>query len=393
MHTTRQDFEQYLCQTYAPAPFVPVSGKGAYLVDDEGRRYLDLTGGIAVNAFGHAPDFLIDALTKQAKQLWHVSNCFTNAPALALARTLVSRTFANRVFFCNSGAEANEAALKLARKHGRARGATKILSFAKSFHGRTLFTVATGGQPKYSKDFAPLPASIEHLPLGDVAAFDAAMDRSVCAVIIEPILGEGGVVPVDCDFLQHVRHACDAQGALLIFDEVQTGMGRTGHLFAYEATGVTPDVLTSAKGLGGGFPIGAMLCGIRAADVFGVGDHGTTFGGNPLACACALAVLEKIDQTLLDNVRAASETLRAALSALPIIKEVRGKGLLLGAVLADAHADKALHFVKCAQEEGLLVLNAGNNVIRLAPPLNIQKEELKTAWTLLQKASARFLAD
>ncbi len=282
----RADFDRVMVPNYAPAGFIPVRGLGSRVWDQGGRELIDLAGGIAVNGLGHCHPALVSALTEQAGKLWHMSNVFTNEPALRLANKLVEATFAERVFFANSGAEANEAALKLARKVASDRvGADKyeIISTVNSFHGRTIFTVNVGGQPKYSEGFGPRPEGITHVPYNDIAAMEAAISAKTCAVIVEPIQGESGVLPADQAWLERVRELCDQHDALLIFDEVQTGVGRTGKLFAYEHYGVIPDILTTAKSLGGGFPVSAMLTLERWASHFNVGTHGTTFGGNPLA--------------------------------------------------------------------------------------------------------------
>lgn len=289
-HLNRQDFNQFMVPVFAPAQFIPVRGQGSRLWDQDDKEYIDFAGGIAVNALGHAHPIAVNALIEQGQKLWHIGNGYTNEPVLALAKQLVDHTFADKVFFCNSGAEANEAALKLARKIGLSKNKSKIVAFNNAFHGRTLFTVTAGGQPKYSQDFAPLPAGIEHVAFNDLNAAAAVIDDQTCAVIVEPIQGEGGVLPADLEFLKGLRRLCDETGAVLIFDEVQTGVGRTGALYAYMNTGVVPDILTTAKALGGGFPIGAMITTDQYANVFVVGDHGTTYGGNPLACAVAGAV-------------------------------------------------------------------------------------------------------
>ena len=291
---SRQDFNQYMVPVFAPAQFIPVRGEGSRLWDQQGKEYIDFAGGIAVNALGHAHPVAVKALVEQGQKLWHIGNGYTNEPVLALAKQLVDNTFADKVFFCNSGAEANEAALKLARKVGLVSGSArknKIIAFKNAFHGRTLFTVTAGGQPKYSQDFAPLPEGIHHLPFNDLDAVREAIDADTCAVIVEPIQGEGGVITASPEFLKGLRELCDQHGAVLIFDEVQTGVGRTGALYAYMNTDVTPDILTTAKALGGGFPIGAMITTDKFANMFVVGDHGTTYGGNPLASAVANAVL------------------------------------------------------------------------------------------------------
>ena len=395
---TRQDFDQYMVPVFAPASFILVKGDGAKLWAQDGKDYIDFAGGIAVNALGHAHPVAVKALVEQGQKLWHIGNGYTNEPVLKLAKQLVDHTFADKVFFANSGAEANEAALKLARKIGLAKGKSNIVAFDNSFHGRTLFTVAAGGQPKYSKDFAPLPGGIIHVPFNDLAAAKAVIDEQTCAVIVEPIQGEGGVLPADAEFLQGLRQLCDDTGALLIFDEVQTGVGRTGALYAYMNTGVVPDILTTAKALGGGFPIGAMLTTDKFASQFAVGDHGTTYGGNPLASAVAGAVFEFINTPeVLSGVKTRSQRIIDKLDAInqtyPIFETVRGQGLLLGAVLKPAYAGKAKDIVTLASEEGVLVLVAGLNVVRFAPSLIINDDEIDEGLNRLARAIARFVAN
>jgi len=286
----RSTFDQVMVPTYAPSTLLPVRALGLDLWAQDGKRYLDFTGGIAVNGLGHANPAIVAALREQAEKLWHVGNGYTNEPVLRLALALTEATFAERAFFCNSGAEANEAAFKLARKYAHGKfgpSKSRIVSCLNSFHGRTLFTVSVGGQAKYTEGYEPLPPDIDHIPFNDIAAARAAIGSDVCAVVVEPVQGEGGVLPADPAYLQALRELCDANGALLIFDEVQCGMGRTGDLFAYMGYGVTPDILTVAKALGNGYPIGAMLTTTEIASAFSVGAHGTTYGGNPLAAAVA----------------------------------------------------------------------------------------------------------
>ncbi|MES2935973.1 MAG: acetylornithine/succinylornithine family transaminase, partial [Pseudomonadota bacterium] len=277
---------------------VPVRGLGLDVWDQNGKHYLDFTAGIAVSSLGHANPQLAAALGAQAATLWHVGNTYTNEPVLRLAQTITAATFADRAFFCNSGAEANEAAFKLARKYAHTKfgaGKSRIISCLNSFHGRTLFTVSVGGQAKYTEGFEPLPQQIDHIPFNDIAAAQAAIGDDVCAVVVEPIQGEGGVVPASAAYLQALRALCDQSGALLIFDEVQCGVGRTGALYAYMTYGVTPDILTTAKALGNGYPVGAMLTTESIAAAFSVGSHGTTYGGNPLAATVAVKVLEIVN--------------------------------------------------------------------------------------------------
>ncbi len=391
--------QNYLTPNFAFAPIIPDHAAGSRVWDTEGREYIDLAGGIAVNALGHCHPQLTDALTRQAAKLWHISNIYTTEPAQMLAKKLTEHTFADKVFFCNSGAEANEAALKLARKYARDHfGAEKneIIACINAFHGRTLFTVSVGGQPKYSRDFAPLPGGITHIPYNDADALAAAISEKTCAVIIEPIQGESGVLPADAAFLQTARRLCDENHALLVFDEVQTGMGRTGKLFAYEHYGVRPDILTSAKALGCGFPIGAMLTTDAVAPSFAPGTHGSTFGGNPLACAvgnCAFDIINTPET--LQNAINQGEKLQTALALLGketgVFKEVRGMGLLIGCVLANGYADRAGELTQTALKHGLMILVAGSNVIRLAPSLLLNDEDLQEGMERLRAAVASWL--
>jgi succinylornithine aminotransferase len=384
----RSDFDRLMVPTYAPSQVVPVRGRGVWVSDNQGRTHLDLTSGIAVTSLGHGHPAVVQALISQAHDIWHVSNGYTNEPVLRLAKALTELTFADRVFFANSGAEANEAALKLARQHGKVYGGpakSRIVSCAQSFHGRTLFTVSVGGQPKYTAGFEPLPAGISHIAFNDIEAAKAAIDSDVCAVIVEPVQGEGGVIPADGAYLQTLRALCDQHDALLIFDEIQCGIGRTGSFFAYQGYGVTPDILTTAKALGNGFPIGAMLTRTDVASVFSPGSHGTTYGGNPLACAVALAVVSTIaEPNFLHRVSCAGERLRSGLRGLQtawpgLFKTIRGSGLMIGLVLGDLYQDRAKEFTRIAEDHQLLILIAGPNVIRLLPPLVIEDHEIDEA--------------
>ncbi len=394
---TRALFDEVMVPNYAPAAIVPVRGEGSRLWDQEGRDYIDFAGGIAVTVLGHAHPKLVAALTEQAHKLWHVSNVLTNEPALKLARRLCELTFAQRVFFANSGAEANEAALKLARKFAADHAGPdkrEIIAFTPSFHGRTLFTVSVGGQPKYTEGFEPLPPGITHVPFNDLAAFAEAISDRTCAVILEPVLGESGVVSATPEFLHGVRELCDRHRALLIFDEVQCGNGRTGHLYAYMGYGVTPDILTTAKGLGGGFPISAMLTTSTIAASLNAGSHGTTYGGNPLGCAVAGAALELLgDPELLAGVRRKHEVFMTGLRRIngrfDIFRELRGKGLLLGCELAEPWRGRSRDFIKAALEEGLLVLVAGPDVIRLAPSLIIPDDLIEEGLRRFERAIDR----
>lgn len=395
----RADFDQYLVPNYAPAAFIPVRGQGSRVWDQSGRELIDFSGGIAVNSLGHCHPALVKALTEQANTLWHISNVFTNEPTLRLAHKLVDATFAERVFFCNSGAEANEAAFKLARRVAHDRfGPEKceIIAALNSFHGRTLFTVSVGGQPKYSDGFGPKIEGISHVPYNDLAALQAAISDKTCAVVLEPIQGEGGVLPADQAYLEGARKLCDEHNALLIFDEVQSGMGRTGELFAYMHYGVTPDILSSAKSLGGGFPIGAMLTTTDLAKHLAVGTHGTTYGGNPLACAVAEAVLDVVNTPeVLAGVKAKSAQFRQRLRAVGekygIFSEVRGLGLLLGCALTDAWKGKAKAVLDAASAEGVMVLQAGPDTVRFAPSLVVEDADINEGLDRFERAVAKLV--
>ncbi|WP_193072864.1 aspartate aminotransferase family protein [Pseudomonas sp. FME51] len=397
MQVNRADFDRLMMPNYAPVEMVPVRGDGSRLWDQQGREYIDLAGGIAVNSLGHAHPQLVEALTEQAQKLWHVSNIMTNEPALRLAGKLVAATFADKVLFVNSGAEANEAAFKLARRWAHDNtGADKheIIACSNSFHGRTLFTVSVGGQPKYSQGFGPAITGISHVPYNDIAALEAQMSERTCAVVVEPVQGEGGVIPASVEYLKAVRALCDKHNALLIFDEVQSGMGRTGKLYAYMHSGVAPDILTSAKGIGGGFPIAAMLTTDRVAPALSVGTHGSTYGGNPLGCAVAERVLDIINTPqVLDGVGERQAQLTAGLRILAdefgVFSEIRGQGLLIGAVLSERWHGQAGQVMKLAQEEGLLVLQAGADVVRLAPSLIIPEADIREALGRLRAALLR----
>jgi acetylornithine/N-succinyldiaminopimelate aminotransferase len=405
---TRATFDQVMVPNYAPGAFVPVSGKGSRLKDQDGREYIDFAGGIAVSAVGHAHPRAVKALVEQAGKLWHVANVLTNEPALRLASRLVEKTFAERVFLCNSGAEANEAALKLARKvasdaetrngkRPRVARRHEIVAFDNAFHGRTLFTVTAGGQAKYTEGFGPLPGGIRHVPFNDLEAARAVIGPRTCAVIVEPVQGEGGVMPAKRAFLKGLRELCDRAGALLVFDEVQSGAGRSGTLYAYQQLGVTPDILTSAKGLGGGIPIGAMLTTAKIAAHFGVGAHGSTYGGNPLASAVAAEVLDIVSaRTTLEGVRKRHAAFVAGLEAInrrhAVFREIRGMGLLLGCELAAPWKGRAKDLMRLAEQRGLLVLQAGPDVIRLAPSLLIPMADVKAGLKRLASAAAELAA-
>lgn len=397
---TRENFDEWMMPVYAPAPFIPVRGEGSRLWDQQGKEYIDFAGGIAVNALGHAHPALREALNDQASKFWHTGNGYTNEPVLRLAKKLIDATFAERVFFCNSGAEANEAALKLARKFAHDRfGSQKsgIVAFKNAFHGRTLFTVSAGGQPAYSQDFAPLPPDIRHAVFNDLDSARQLIDNTTCAVIVEPVQGEGGVVPATNEFLQGLRELCDRHNALLIFDEVQTGVGRTGELYAYMHYGVTPDLLTTAKALGGGFPIGALLATADCASVMTVGTHGTTYGGNPLATAVAGKLLEIVNTPdMLNGVKQRHdwfvERINAINERFGLFSEIRGLGLLIGCVLNADFAGKAKLISQEAANAGVMVLIAGANVVRFAPALNVSEEEIASGLDRFALACERIKA-
>jgi acetylornithine/N-succinyldiaminopimelate aminotransferase len=395
--------ERYYLPVYRPRQLVLDHGKGSRLWDLDGRDYVDFGAGIAVNALGHQHPALVEALTTQAHKLWHASNVFHTEPPLRLAEELVQASgFAERVFLCISGAEANEAAIKLARKWASAQGRPPqrrvILTFHGSFHGRTLATVTATAQPKYQEGYEPLPGGFRHVDVNDIAQLEAAMaGGDVAAVLVEPVQGEGGVMPAADGFLAAARALSDRFGALLVLDEIQCGMGRTGPLFAHWHDGVVPDIVTLAKALGGGFPIGAMLAGPRVAEVMQYGAHGTTFGGNPLAAAVARVALRKLGSAgIAANVARQSSALRAGLAAsdaeLGLFAQVRGRGLMLGAVLKPEHAGRAGEVLDHAAANGLLLLQAGPDVLRFVPALNLTDADMTEGLARLHAALKAFAA-
>ncbi|MCV2401844.1 aspartate aminotransferase family protein [Marinomonas sp. C2222] len=392
----RSLFDDVMVPCYNPMSVIPVEGKGSRVWDQEGKEYVDFAGGIAVSCLGHCHEDLVNAVTTQANKLWHLSNVMTNEPALRLAKKLTDISFADKVFFANSGAEANEAALKLARRVAVDKfGADKseIIAFKKGFHGRTFFTVTVGGQEAYSDGFGPKPGQVTHLEYNDVDALKAHFSDKTCAVMMEPLQGEGGIISSSPEFIKAVRELCDEHNALLIFDEVQTGNGRTGTFYAYEGLGITPDILTTAKSLGGGFPIGAMLTTDEFAPHMKVGTHGSTYGGNPLACAVAEAVVDVVAQPeTLKGVKEREALIREGLQQIDekydVFSELRGQGLLLGAVLNDQWKDRARDILVAAGQHGLMVLVAGTNVVRFTPSLIIPIEDIKEGLARLDKAIA-----
>lgn len=399
LHPSRSVFDQVMVPNYAPSAVIPVRGQGSRVWDQEGKEYIDFAGGIAVSALGHVHPRLVSTLKEQAEKLWHVSNVMTNEPALRLASLLTENTFADRVFFANSGAEANEAAFKLVRKYAHDHyGAEKneILSFYGSFHGRTLFTVSVGGQAKYTEGFEPVPGGIKHATFNDLASVEALISEKTCAVVLEPVQGEGGVKPADPEFLKGLRALCDKHNALLVLDEIQTGVGRSGALYAYQKYGVIPDILTTAKSLGGGFPVGAMLTSEKVAQSFGVGTHGSTYGGNPLACAVAEAlILELLENSVISEVEAKHSRFMSGLEAINkrygVFKEIRSCGLLIGCEMAEAYQGKAKDILVKAMDEGLMVLIAGPNVLRMAPSLIIADGDIDAGMARLDQAISLFV--
>lgn len=390
---------RYWLPVYRPRELILDRGEGARVWDRDGRDYVDFGAGIAVNALGHCDPDLVAALTQQAQRLWHASNVFYTEPPLRLAEELVAASgFARRVFLCNSGAEANEAAIKLARRWAAANGRPPeqrtILSFRGSFHGRTLATVTATAQPKYQEGYEPLPAGFRYAAFNDEAALaEAFAPGDIAAVLVEPVQGEGGVLPAAPGFLRRVRELCNTHDALLMLDEIQCGMGRTGTLFAHVQDGVEPDIVTLAKALGCGFPIGAMLAGPKVSEVMQFGAHGTTFGGNPMGAAVARVALRKLSSPdVLANVERQAAALRAGLDALDagrkLFAEVRGRGLMIGAVLADAYKGRAGEILDHAAAHGLLLLQAGPDVLRFVPPLTITDAEVAEGLRRLAQALA-----
>jgi acetylornithine/N-succinyldiaminopimelate aminotransferase len=383
--------------TYARQNLVFVRGEGSWLYTEDGDAYLDFASGVAVNALGHAHPRLVAALTQQAGKLWHTSNLYRVAGQEALAERLVEVTFADKVFFCNSGAEACEGAIKTARRYHYVNGAPerwRILTFEGAFHGRTLATIAAGGNPKYLEGFGEPAGGFDQVPFGDLDAVQNMICHETAAIMIEPVQGEGGVRPASDDFLRALRSICDEHGLLLIMDEVQSGVGRTGKLFAHEWAGITPDIMAIAKGIGGGFPVGAFLATEVAAKGMTLGTHGSTFGGNPLATAVGIAVLDAVLEpgfleTVLQRANRLSQGLAQLQDEFPsIVLDVRGKGLLAGIKLAPPVADA----VKAIIGEKLLAVGAGENVLRVLPPLNVSDAEIAEGLTRIRRAFAQIPA-
>jgi acetylornithine/N-succinyldiaminopimelate aminotransferase len=394
------EFDEYVMQTYGRFPLTLERGSGCRVWDDQGREYLDFVAGIATCTLGHAHPVMTAAVTEQIQTLHHVSNLYYNRPQGELAKWLVEHSCADRAFFCNSGAEANEGAIKLARKYAHTVLGIEnpiILTAQASFHGRTLATITATGQPKYQKNFNPLVPGFHYVPYNDINALEAAIaeldqsQRQVAAILLEGLQGEGGVRPGDRAYFQRIRQICDEKGILLIMDEVQVGMGRTGHYWGYENLGIEPDIFTSAKGLGGGIPIGALLCK-SFCDVFQAGDHASTYGGNPFACAVALAVCKTLEQeNILENVRDRGEQLRSGLQRIAekfptLIQEVRGWGLIDGMELHESANLTSSDIVKFAMQEGILLVPAGPKVVRFVPPLIVTAEEIEQVLAAVDRA-------
>lgn len=380
--------------TYARASLAFVKGEGSWLINEDGRRFLDFGAGIAVNSLGHAHPRLVGALCSQAADLWHTSNLYRIPAQEKLADLLVQTTFADTVFFTNSGTEATEAAVKMARRCWHERGQperSEILTLKESFHGRTISMISATGAKKLTDGFGPLTPGFRQVMPNDIDDVEAAISENTAAIMVEPVMGEGGIVPLTDGFLRALRDLCDRSGALLIFDEIQCGMGRTGRLFAHEWAGITPDIMAVAKGIGGGFPLGACLATADAAAGMTAGTHGSTYGGNPLACAVGFEVLKIIsDEGFLEQVRARSGLLRQRLESIAdsypdVFSEVRGSGLMLGLVCKI----KNLDVIEAGYDESILTIPAGGNVVRLLPPLNVSEVELDEACSRIDRAAAK----
>ncbi len=395
MLSIQEQERQYIFNTYARDPETNpyfVKGQGSYVWDEKGKKYLDMVAGLAVNTLGHCPPGVVEALREQSTKLFHCSNLYYTAPQVELARTLVENSFGDKVFYCNSGAEANEAAIKLARKYiklfvGQERH--EIITAENSFHGRTMATITATGQPKYHQGFEPMVPGFKYAKFNDLESFSSLVGEKTCAIMVEPLQGEGGIHVGSEKFIKGLRDICHQHKILLIFDEVQCGMGRTGKLFAYEDYDVKPDIITLAKGLGGGVPIGAMIASQEVARGFNPGDHASTFGGNPLVCAASLAVLETLlEKDFLKDVNELSSYFLKSLFKLkekyPFIKEIRGKGFMLG-MEVDAHG---LEMMKSCYRKGLVINCIGGKVLRFLPPLNISREELNFALEVLEQVMA-----
>lgn len=393
-----EQYNKYFMPLYNPVDFIPVKAHGSRFIGVDGRDLIDFAGGVAVNALGQTHEALVAALTEQANNLWHIGNIFTNIPQIELAQKLVENSCCDKVFLCNTGAESVEAALKLSRRYAtKTYGPQKhkIVSFLQSYHGRSLFTVSVGGQSKYWDGYYPLPPGIAHAKFNNIDSVKELLDDDVAAVIIETIQAEAGVMLINREFLYELRKLCTEKNIVLIIDEVQTGMGRTGHLFSYMDYGIEPDIICMAKALGGGFPIGATLAKDHIAKFFQMGTHGATFGGNPLAAAVACKSFDIINTPdFFDNIKSQSEVFFDELSKIneevDVYCEVRGKGLLIGAELKDEYKGRAFELVHLAVKYGVSVLMASPNVTRFLPSLIISKDDIKEGMTRLKKALFEF---
>lgn len=384
-------YDKYVMNTYKRVPLCLAKAKGSFVWDIDGKKYLDFFPGWAVSGIGHCHPRVVKAINAQAKKLMHVSNNYYSEEQALLAKTIIDNSFEGKVFFANSGAEANEAAMKIARKYGHDKGRFKIITMAKSFHGRTLAMITATGQDKVKKGFEPLPEGFSHIPFNDIEALEEAIDNKTVAIMLEPIQCEGGINIASAEYMKALRKICNEKDILLIFDEVQTGMGRSGEMFAFKNYGVTPDVLTTAKSLGGGLPIGACIAGKKVKDVLTPGTHASTFGGSPVVCAAALAVFEAIKkEKLLNNARKMGDYLAKKLEGLRakyhFIKEVRSLALIIGVEL-DIKGDA---IYKDCLEEGLLINCTQDTVLRIMPPITITKDEADKAMAILDKVLSRF---
>ena len=383
-------YEQVMMPNYAPADFIPDRALGSKVWDKNNKEYIDLGGGIAVNSLGHSNPILINELNEQANKLWHTSNYLANEPAINLAKKLTDLTFADKVYFSNSGSEANEAAIKIARKFHYDRGEKReeLISFENSFHGRSLLNVSLGGSENHKKGFGPLVSGVKHAKYNDINSVESLITNKTAAIIIEPVQGEAGVFEVDKDFLKSLRELCDENETLLIMDEVQSGIGRMGHLFGYMKYDIEPDILTSAKGLGGGIPIGATLTKNDIAPSLSTGTHGSTFGGNPIACAVANKVIQIVsDPTFLNEVQQKEELIMGSLSDIAIktkaFSDMRSSGLW---ICCDIKQIDAFDLLNKCYENGLILVTAGNKALRFAPALNISEDEIQQGLDSLTKA-------
>ena len=380
--------QEALMSNYGRFPIALVRGSGSYVWDANNKQYLDMVGGIATCSLGHCPKVVLDVLKEQAQTLWHVSNLYWIPPQIQLAEKLIQASGLDKAYFCNSGAEANEAAIKLARKYFYRRKQahkTEIIAFENSFHGRTMGALTATGQPKYHEGFGPLVPGFKYVEYNKLPAVEQAITDNTCAIMVEPIQGEGGIRPADLTFLRSLKHICDQAEILLIFDEVQCGIGRTGTLFAYEHYGVKPHIVTLAKGLGSGFPIGAMLTTSQVATGFAPGDHAATFGGNPLATAVASKVMDVVSQEeFLEQVKEKCRLLREGIQKIgdPRVKEIRGRGLLIGVEFTAPVQE----LISVCMKKGLLLVGAGSNLVRFVPPLTINQVEINQALALFKEA-------